>query len=394
MTSISMADLIYPQTPSDFFHYTFGKMWSVGKVAPEHLAELCNWDTLNSLLSNQRLGYPRLRVSKSGKTLQPEQYTERIDGKWKTHYTRVVVDRLLGELRDGATLVIDRLDHAHPPVKQLSSTLEAELHASISVTLFASWQPVPGFNTHWDEQDIFTIQLSGRKHWKIFEPTRHWPLHIDTTEGDIPENPVAEFDTVTGDVLYLPHGWWHQVTATGEPSLHITVSILQDNGIDFITWLTNEARSQEFFRQRLPRHTTDEERQEYITKFRRQWQKILSDDNILDRFLAYSDGTSIGRPEFTFPNIALTNSVASQKGSHVILLVPRATITESGDEFILTALGRRWVFPSIAKPIIDLLLAPGEVSVGEVLTAAPGLPQERAAEVLFILQRAGVIALI
>src|SRR5262249_21807916 len=201
-------------------------------------------ETLNVLLTTLRFEFPRFRLARRGEFIPVEDYTEQVKTITNTSYRKVVVDQLLDELRDAATLIIDRVDQAHGPIRKLAAKLESELRASVFVNMFASWAPVPGFDLHWDDQDVFVIQLEGRKHWQIHEPARQWPLHRDVVDNFKPETlPVAEFDLSTGDVLYLPHGWWHSVSAVEGPSLHLTVGIETDNGIDFMTWLVDRARS-------------------------------------------------------------------------------------------------------------------------------------------------------
>src|SRR5262249_7470877 len=144
-------------------------------------------------------------------------------------------------------------DQSHLPTRDLAASLELDLRAQVWANIYASFAPVPGFGTHADDHDVFVIQLEGAKHWRIFGPTREWPLYRDVEVNTAPDgDPLVELDVTAGDVLYVPHGWWHEVTAIGGPSLHLTVGVSPTNGIDFLTWLVDRARSDELFRRRLP----------------------------------------------------------------------------------------------------------------------------------------------
>jgi hypothetical protein len=196
-----------------------------------------------------------------------------------------------------------------------------------------------------------------------------------------------------GDVLYLPHGWWHSVSAVDEPSLHLTIGVEPDNGIDFMTWLVDQARRHELFRRRVPRFESLYAQQEYLDAIRVTWKELLSSRNILDEFLTYADGTSRNRPLFGLPDLLDANNVLHRKSARIVLLVPRATVAPDDHGFVLTAIGRRWAFPSIVKPLIDAFLSCETITVGQAIEVNGNLSEEQISSVIFTLLKAGVIAL-
>jgi hypothetical protein len=394
LARFQLADLVAPQSIHDFIQTTYAQGWAHRQGEPGRFCSLADWETVNALLSTQRFDSPRFRLGRQGEIVSAENFTEQITTRENARYRQVLLDGLLRELRNGATLIIDRVDQAHRPIGELATAIESELRARVSVNMYASWTYVPGFDTHWDDHDVFVIQLHGRKHWRILEPTRPWPLSLDIVDNPEPEaSPVAEFDLTAGDVLYLPHGWWHSVNAVGEPSLHLTIGVTPDNGIDFMTWLVDQARKEVLFRRRLPRFYSHEDRKNYLAAIRAHWNELMTKDDLLNRFFAHSDSTSQGRPLFGLPDIWETNTVLDRRDSKIALVAPRATITPTEDGFILAALGRRWSFPSLAKPLIDAILSNDIITVGQVVESVRGLTQEQSANVILALLKAGVIAL-
>jgi len=119
----------------------------------------------------------------------------------------------------------------------------------------------------------------------------------------------------------------------------------------------------------------------------------MESEDLLARFLDYADGVSGGVPRFDSPDILDNNPVLDDTSRRIVLLAPRATITAVDGESILTALGRRWQFPTAARPLIDTLLSLNEPTVAEVLAVNAEISKEQAAETLTTLLRAGVIAL-
>jgi hypothetical protein len=385
---------VAPQSAHEFIENTYARTWAHYEGEGCRFQRLADWGTLNNLLATQRFEAPRFRVARQGKIVPVETYTEQIGTRANGFYRRIIPNRLLNELRDGATLTFDRVDHAHGPIRELAAVLESELRARVFINIFASWEPVPGFDVHWDDHDVLVIQLEGRKRWKIFEPTRQWPLYRDIVNNYKPEvPPVAELDMTAGDVLYLPHGWWHSVSALGEPSLHITIGIEPDNGIDFMMWLIDQVKSYELFRRRIPRLAHKCQQEEYLASVRECWNELMTQGNILDQFLTFADGTSRSRLLFHLPDILSTNLVLDRKSARIVLLASRATVTQADGGFVLTALGRRWSFPLVTKPLIDAVLSLDHVTVGEAIKSNAGVSEERSAQVIFKLLKAGVLAL-
>lgn len=394
MTGFRLVDLVAPQSVYEFLRTTYAQSWAYWEGGEDRFEGLVDWGTLNTLLATLRFESPRFRVVRQGETLPVENYTEQVRTINNTFYRRIVVDRLLYELRKGATLTIDRVELAHEPVREFAAMLESELKAEVSAHIFASWTPVHGFDLHWDDQDVFAIQLDGRKRWRIFEPTRQWPLYHDIVENAKPKVPmVVELDMTPGDVLYLPHGWWHSASAVCGPSLHLSFTVTPESGIDLMTWMVDRAKSHELFRRRLPRFQDKPRQEEYLASVRAAWNKMMAPENVLDQFWTYADGTSHSRPLFGLPDILNTNSVLDKKSARIVLLVPRATVIHADSQFIFAALGRRWSFPLVAKPLIDAVLSPEDVTVEQAIKLNVGVSEEQSAQMIFTLLKAGVLVL-
>ena len=93
------------------------------------------------------------------------------------------------------------------------------------------------FGQHWDTHDVFVIQLIGRKHWRIYEPT--WPLPLTRQTNDrsghsCPAEPAIELILEEGDVMYVPRGWWHHVIPLQVGSFHLSVGTYSPTLFDYI----------------------------------------------------------------------------------------------------------------------------------------------------------------
>lgn len=98
------------------------------------------------------------------------------------------------------------------------------------------WTPAnsQGFAPHFDDVDVFLLQIEGEKEWRLYDPldevgvlTRH------SSEDYVPEQfptPMYSLTLKAGDVLYMPRGMVHQGRTTPKThSLHVTFSANQMN---------------------------------------------------------------------------------------------------------------------------------------------------------------------
>ena len=69
-----------------------------------------------------------------------------------------------------------------------------------------------GFAPHWDDVDVFMMQLEGKKHWRLYEPDQKLPRYSskNLNQEDLKE-PILEVDMEPGDLIYMPRGTIHQV---------------------------------------------------------------------------------------------------------------------------------------------------------------------------------------
>ncbi|GLL09132.1 hypothetical protein GCM10017577_02720 [Pseudonocardia halophobica] len=196
------------------------------------------------------------------------------------------------ELRSGSTLIIDSFEKLHRPVADVCRFTAAFLHADVDANLFASTTTNAGFATHWDDHDVFVLQVQGSKLWRIYEPTRRSPLDRDV-EVNRPPAATARFSELLlrqGDLLYLPRGYWHNVQCPeGEQSLHLTLSARFANGLDFLQWLIDRLRAFEELRADI---TTSFGDTVYLARVWEIVSDALADKKLLQDFREFKDNQS------------------------------------------------------------------------------------------------------
>ncbi|KAH9253484.1 hypothetical protein BASA81_008531 [Batrachochytrium salamandrivorans] len=117
---------------------------------------------------------------------------------------------------------------------KLHSLLEAYF-ANVTCGMNVYWTPTDsqGFAPHYDDVDVYILQLEGTKLWTVYEsdgsdlfPLLPTTSSLDFHPDELTKLPSTQYELKPGDVLYLPRGFIHQASAmeNTKHSLHITIS--------------------------------------------------------------------------------------------------------------------------------------------------------------------------
>ena len=256
---------------------------------------LISWEELNSILEQHHLKPPRLKLLKDNKQIDPSLYLAINDQRSKLRPAAFI-----NQLAEGATLILDCVDELAPAVGHLADSWQEVLRSRTNVNLYAGWRTQTGLDLHWDVQDTMILQISGRKHWTVYQPTRLHPLREDVAPGKPTGEPFWEGVVEDGDLLYLPRGWWHVARPLDEPSLHLTVTIAPADGMDLLRWAIKQLLSDPEVRMNVPHLASESERKDYVEKMRERLMEVWSDD-VLERFLAEWEMTVPLRPQLRLP---------------------------------------------------------------------------------------------
>ena len=296
----SLLKLLEPCPPEEFLSSTWGKTYSHIEGWRGKFAHLLPWNRLNEILEQHRLDFPRLRLD--GKSLPASSYLKHTRNvRQKTSIPRLLSGELTRQLREGATLVLDAVDELYSPLRELAEGLEFVFHEHVQINLYAGWQTSRGFDLHFDDHDVFILQVAGRKRWKVYGMTEPHPLAQNRGSIAKPEDkPLWEETLQDGDLLYLPRGWWHLAEPLAEPTLHLTVGVHNRTGLDLLRFLTESLGRSAAFRQDLPRFSSISEQQAHMNQLRAE---LLArwDEHLLKRYLDNYDALAEPRPLVDLP---------------------------------------------------------------------------------------------
>jgi len=148
------------------------------------------------------------------------------NASYKTEATRGL-EGFLAAMRDGGTLVLDQLHNKDPNLGLLCRVLATEFSHRFQTNLYLTPPGGRGFTPHWDNHDVFILQMEGFKHWKIEKERRASPKKSEPMgdEGRELRGEIHTFTINQGDIVYIPRGFVHAAECGSEPSLHITLGV-------------------------------------------------------------------------------------------------------------------------------------------------------------------------
>ncbi|KRE54573.1 JmjC domain-containing protein [Phycicoccus sp. Soil748] len=198
---------------------------------PSSFDDLFSEAAVDELVSRRGLRTPFLRMAKGGSTLTDRRFT-RSGGTGAGIADQASDEDVLREFADGATLVLQGLHRTWEPVVDFAQQLAADLGHPTQVNAYITPPQNTGFSDHYDVHDVFVLQISGEKRWRIRPPVHPRPLRDqpwtdrrEAVELAAQAEPLVETTLAPGDCLYLPRGYLHSATALGGVSTHLTIGV-------------------------------------------------------------------------------------------------------------------------------------------------------------------------
>jgi ribosomal protein L16 Arg81 hydroxylase len=353
----------------------------------DYFAGLIDMRQVDHLLATQ-CGRPEFPISVIGRYLEGE-YAPEPGPADRSQWTP---ERVHKRLAKGATIRIGNMPHYVPAIRRLASRLETALSSDISINLYLTPPGARAFAAHYDNHDVFILQVDGAKSWTIRSPAEHLPLETifrgrepwlrrmlpwETKLKTLP--PIESgrsYRLEAGDLLYVPRGHVHEVRTQESESLHLTVAA------PVVTWyevavdaLLAAARRSPELRQALPAgFATDAEVRvgateaapaivEAVRTHLRVEDVAASLGRLGDQFVHSREGDWQGAAEDMMRSgtIGVDTVLAIRPG---LAFLAR----ESGAELLLLFAGRVVRVPVRAASMVDHILEARRFRVGDLPT--------------------------
>jgi ribosomal protein L16 Arg81 hydroxylase len=279
MQGLSFSDLVSPLAEADFIdHYCEKRFVHLQQGSRSRLEYLLPWNAVSDLLSQNLLDRKRLRVARDGRDIPPDFY--RRDGERDP----VDSDKLSALLGQSASLVVNRVQDLHPPVRRLARQIEDKLKQQVNVNGYLTFGSGGAFAMHYDSHDVLVLQIHGNKRWFIYDQEEVFPLLEDKPRGSkpAPRNVATECVLEAGDVLFVPRGVYHRAAAMDVDSVHLTFGVHTIKGIDFIESLRDLAAKDPLFRRDIAVARGPEAVARQEQEIKERYLEIVRQSSILD----------------------------------------------------------------------------------------------------------------
>lgn len=353
------SELISPIGADEFFfEYWEKKPLILHRHSPEHFRDLLSLDAVDAIIASSNLRLPSFRLVKDGTQLPIADYTKDVPFGNSAFEGVLDIDKALSLYRDGATIVIEALQRFWPPVSDFCRTLEKRLTHSVQANAYLTPRGSQGFKPHYDTHDVFILQVSGAKRWRLFDsplPLPHSSQKFDFTQTKVGEC-ESEFDLDSGDMIYIPRGFIHEGLTTDSHSLHITIGVPAMTLVEVFSEAIKVSITQPEFRKSLPVGFAESSiSPEMIQNFRGVLQEFIAHLDLSNLFeIAIQKYLGASEPERRGSLVGHEASNGIHVGTQFIKrpqIVRRVLVTE-GDISLLFE-GKKITFPSFCHSAIS-----------------------------------------
>ncbi len=259
---VTFARLLSPVTPCEFVTDIFRHQPLHVPGNPAKVRDICSWQAFKCLLDMTALWTGNtLRMVLERQTIAPEEYCTRTLGRDEQMVLRPDPAKVQDWLARGATIVTDLVETLSPGIRCAADALEMALGSEVTCNAYCSQSGHQAFPSHFDSMEVFAMQISGTKAWRIYEGSFAHPVErpgqnyasFDQAHHDREKGAVAmEITLKPGDLLYIPKGRYHDALATDGPSLHLSFGLTEATGLDYLRWVLNSLDALPAFRASLP----------------------------------------------------------------------------------------------------------------------------------------------
>lgn len=215
---------------------------------PNRYASLLTLAMLDDFIASADLREGMVDLTNANNPMSRDDYVGE-DGR----ISRIAIAR---EYQRGSTIIFPHLHDSMFQLGEFCRSLEEVFSCHMQTNIYLTPGPGKGFPPHYDNHDVFVLQVSGSKKWRLYGTPVTIPYRGERFElGEHQVDAVSrEFTLSAGDCAYVPRGLMHDAENVGdEPSLHVTVGLITKTWADLLLEAVSELALEEGgFRRSLP----------------------------------------------------------------------------------------------------------------------------------------------
>ena len=276
--------LIAPVTREAFLEKYYEREALVtARGEPRRYADLLTLESLDHFIASANLREGMVDLASQKNRIARDTY---VDDRGRISSVGIAENYLRG-----ATVILPHLHESMSNLGEFSRSLEEVFSCHVQTNIYLTPSGNQGFPPHYDNHDVFVMQIAGSKAWRFYGVPVEIPYRGEEFQvgRHQPGEVSKEFTLNPGDCVYIPRGLMHDAENVGDaPSLHITVGLIVKTWADLLLEAISElALSEPGFRRSLPagfagREFDREEARRHFTTLTQLIATKASMDNAFD----------------------------------------------------------------------------------------------------------------
>jgi hypothetical protein len=161
------------------------------------------------------------------------------------------------------------------------------MRINTQINAYLSFAKGGAFKPHWDIHDVLVVQVHGKKRWQVWNAEVPHPVKL-AHRFRPNAAPDQEVEMAPGDVLFIPRGEPHSAAVSTKHSVHLTIGLTSQTGLDFIDYLRRKAAEDPILRTDLPRHSSNAESGAHEAALKHRLHQLI-DAASMSQFLLEGD---------------------------------------------------------------------------------------------------------
>src|SRR5262249_14351242 len=151
-----------PTTRADFFARVFeSEALVIDHKSSKRFEGLLSINVVDRIVTNVDLREGQLDLADAARSLMRSDYVD----------SAGYVDRgaVADHYRGGATIILNQAHQYEPPLARFCRALEIVFSCHVQTNIYLTPPNAQGFRTHYDNHDVFVLQIEGEKDWRLYD---------------------------------------------------------------------------------------------------------------------------------------------------------------------------------------------------------------------------------
>jgi len=268
--------LLHPVNAKHFFAEFYERQpLLICRDDPDYYAPVLGLSDIDQLLRSPGTPSKFLRVHKEGTEVLPHLWSRG---------SEIEVDGLSMLIAQGATIIINSANRFFRPLADFCNTVEKRVGFAVQPNIYITPACAQGFRQHYDDHDVFIMQVHGHKSWRLYGSPIELPSKSHQHEwGKYTDRAVEHtFDLSEGDVLYIPRGHLHDAETSDVASIHVTLGLHPTYLWEVVEQIARKARDKPGFRRAVHNLTADRPSNEVFARMKQMIHDLVEETDIAE----------------------------------------------------------------------------------------------------------------